>query len=103
VVSAAGGATDAAVSVTGAFASEGGISFPRKSIGIAINAAPSRTAPPSINADQWRATPAGDEVLKVPLADCHDGGGVLIRPLRDCQPGADDVCGVANGIVDVER
>ena len=101
-VSADVGATDAAASVTGAFASDGGIVLPRKSIGTAINAAPTRTALPIMSAGVVRVAVAADAVL-TPLADCHDGGGVLILPLNDCQPGADDVCGVvANGIENVE-
>ena len=76
--------------------------LPRKSIGTAINAAPTRTAPPIMSAGVVRVAVVGDAVL-TPLADCHDGGGVLILPLNDCQPGAGDVCGVvANGVENVE-
>jgi hypothetical protein len=49
-----------------------------------------------------RPEPGADAVLVVPLDECHDDGGVVVRPLRDCHAGADDVCGVASGIVNVE-
>ena len=93
---------DATGSVTGVFASEGGMVRPRKCIGTAINAAPTRTAAAIMSPGVPRVAVAGDAVL-TPLADCHDGGGVLILPLNDCHRGADDVCKVpANGIENVE-